>query len=103
MATGSTRSTTERSLFGSPCELPKRQLPTREDVFKAYCWKSYFDESLTRLHDRAQSLAEEVKNIYESASIPSNDIVTITVHIKRLVGKARELDKYPKSERCSEG
>ena len=102
MASICTRSVAEHSVFGAAAELPKRQIPTCEDVFKAYCWNLKADDTESKiLFKRAQMLAIEVKDIYTAASIPSIDLQCISVSIQRLISKARELEKYPKLKRTS--
>lgn len=45
MASICTSSVVEHSKFGPEAELPKRQIPTYEDVFKAYCWSLKADDT----------------------------------------------------------
>lgn len=56
---------------------------------------------LSGQHDRAKVIAEQVKEIYTRASIPSVDVNSIVVRIKRLIADMRNLDKYPQGKRSS--
>ena len=83
-----TRSIAEHSLFGAAAKLPKRQIPTYEDVFKAYCWSLKTDDTEPKLmFKRVKILAIEVKNVYTKASIPSIDLKSIAFSIQRLIFK----------------
>ena len=89
-------------MFGAAAKLPKQQIPTYEDVFKAYCWSLKTDDTEPKLmFKRVKMLAIEVKDIYTKASIPSIDLQSIAVSIHRLISKVRKLEKYPKLKRTS--
>ena len=45
MASICRRSVAEHSMFGATAELPKRQIPTYVDAFKAYCWSLKTDKT----------------------------------------------------------
>lgn len=81
MASICTSSVVEHSKFRPEAELPKRQIPTYEDVFKAYCWSLKADDTESKtLFKIAQMLAIEVQFIYTAPSIPSIDILFLLVY-----------------------
>lgn len=104
MASICTRSKTEHSIFGQAVQLPERQLPTCADVYKAYSWSQKQSESSDvgySVSDRMNLLAEQVKDIYSKASIPTVELYSVTVHLKRVIEKVNKLEKYPVSKRSS--
>ena len=96
-----TRSTTEHSIFGQPVKLPKRQLPTSEDVFKAYDFV-FKEGQITGIHEISTNVAMEVIQIFISASIPTTELTSVIVRIKRLVEQVHKLVKYPDSKKSSQ-
>jgi len=100
MASVSTRSATEHSILGQPAAFCKNKLPTSADVFRAYdyCVKT---AKASTVHERATFVAEEVKEIYDKASIPTTEVSSIVIRIKRLITKVQELGKYPDAKRSS--
>jgi hypothetical protein len=101
MATYATRSQTEHALFGYPADLPTTQLATCLDIVKCYLFHLHDDEQLSGSHDRAKVIANQVKEIYDKASIPSINVSSIVVRVKRLISLMRDLDKYPLGKRSS--
>ena len=100
MASVSTRSTTEHSILGQPTIFRKNQLPTYADVFRTYDF--YLKTStLSTAHERALAVAQQVKEIYETGSIPTVEISSIAIRIKRLVAKVQELGKYSEAKKSS--
>jgi hypothetical protein len=69
MASCGTRSKSRHSVFGFPKELAKNVLPTCEDVFRAYCYYQQLEPHYT-VNDVAKTVANEVTEIYKTASIP---------------------------------
>lgn len=102
MAAIHTRSTMEHSFFGQAAELPKRQLPTCADVFKAFSWLQTQSDQPTKESDRKKVLAEAVKDVYSKASIPTVELHSITLHIKRVIDKVNQLEKYLVSKKTSQ-
>src|SRR5579872_59989 len=102
MASIQTRSTTEHSFLGQAAELPERQIPTCGDVYKAYFWLQTQSEQPTKVSDRIKVLAELVKDVYTKASIPTVELHSISVHIKRVIDKVNAMEKYPMSKRSSQ-
>jgi hypothetical protein len=98
MASVKTRKSVEHSVFGIPQPLPTNQLPTSADVFRAYDYCLKFG-STSSLHERSSVVAEEVKQVYSSASIPTIEFDSIVKRVKRLVDKVKELGKYAKSKK----
>jgi hypothetical protein len=95
-----TRSATEHSILGQPAKLGKNQLPTSADVFKVYDY--YVKTAKTNsVHERATLVAHEVKEIYDAASIPTAELSSVVVRIKRLVAKVQELGKYSEAKKSS--
>ena len=74
------------------------QLPTSADVFRAYDYCLKFG-STSSLHERSSVVAEEVKQVYSSASIPTIEFHSIVKRVKSLVDKVKELGKYAKSKK----
>src|SRR5438552_5166641 len=101
MTTATTRRSTEHSIFGSTQPLPKSQLPTSADVFRAYHYYLKFNNS-SSLYDRSSMVAQEVKQIYDAASIPTIEIKSITKRVQRLVNKVQELGKYSECKKSSQ-
>ena len=101
MAVCSTRSSVEHSLFGNPSQLVHNMIPTCVDVFKAYCYNQTVDEISGSFHDRCKIIATAVKEIYVRASIPTIELNSIVVCVKRLVSKVHELEKYPDAKKSS--
>lgn len=93
MASVTTRSATEHSILGQPTVFPKNQLPTSADVFRAYDYYVKTAKAGT-VHERATLVAHEIKEIYNRASIPTAEVSSIVIRIKRLVAKVQELAKY---------
>lgn len=93
-----TRSVTE-TIFGQAAKLPTRQLPTCQDIFKAYCWNQKIVDHKESVAEQIKLLAEEVKDAYANSSIPTIDVHSIKVRIKRLISKVKELEKYPEGKR----
>src|SRR5688572_10125126 len=78
MASASTRSSTEHSILGQPKAFRKNQLPTSADVFRTYDF--YLKTStLSTAHERATLVAQEVKEIYHAASIPTATVSSIVI------------------------
>lgn len=101
MASVSTRSSTEHSLLGQPTAFRKNQLSTFADVFRIY--DSYLKTStLSIAHERAILVAQEVTKIYHATSIPTAEVSSIVILIKRLVAKVNELGKYSEAKKSSE-
>lgn len=98
MASVKTRQSVEHSVFGIPQPLPTTQLPTSADVFRAYNYCLKFG-STSSLHKRSSVVAEEVKQVYSSASIPTIEFSSIVKRIERLVEKVKELGKYAGSRK----
>ena len=84
MATCATRNQTEHPLFGYPVNPPTNQIPTCLDIAKCYLFHLYDDKHLARPHDLAKVIANQVKEIYDEASVPSIYIGSIVVRVKRL-------------------
>jgi hypothetical protein len=104
MASICTRSKTEHLIFGQPVQLPERQLPTCADIFRSYCWsqkQSDSSDECASVSDRINLLAERVKEVYSRASIPTVEFYSVTVHIKRVIEKVNQLEKYPLAKRES--
>src|SRR5215469_15115616 len=101
MASNKTRSKTQHAFFGQACELPKRQIPTCADVYRAYIWNQKKNEDVSRINDRIKLLAEEILSLYNQASIPVIEMHSVTVHIKRILDKVTGLEKYPTKSRSS--
>ena len=101
MACSETRSKVKHSVFGAPQELPKRQLPTCRDVFKAYLWYQFQSSSTFNIQRCAEVIYCDVKRLYDSASIPTIESKSIIIKVKRLIEKGQELRKYPLSKRSS--
>ena len=102
MASICTRSVGQHPVFGATAELPKQNIQTYEDVFKAYCWGFEADEAEPKLmFKRVKMSANVVKYIYTKMSIPSINLQCIAVSIQRLISKAHELKKYPKLKQTS--
>jgi len=100
MASVSTRSATEHGILEQPAAFCKNQLPTSADVFRAYDYYVKTAKAST-VHERATFVAEEVKEIYDRASIPTAEINSIVVRIKRLATKVQELGKYSDAKKSS--
>ena len=100
MASVTTRSTTEHSILGQPTEFRKNQLPTSADVFRAY---DYYVKTAkaSSVHERATFVAQEVIEIYDKASIPTVELSSVVIRIKRLVNKVQELGKYSDAKKSS--
>ena len=89
-------------MFAAAAKLPKRQIQTYEDVFKAYCCGLMTDDTEPKLMFKmVKILPIEVKDICTKASIPSIDLQSIAISIQRLISKARKLEKYSKLKRTS--
>ena len=101
MASCITRSKTEDAIFGQPPELPRSQLPTGEDIIKLYLLRYHADEQAETIHERSKSIASEVKEAYNRASIPTIGMNSITVHVKRIILQMHELKKYPEAKQSS--
>ena len=100
MASCSTRSRSRHSVFGFSKELTKNVLPTCEDIFRAYCFYRQKEEHLTS-NDIVTTVASEVTEIYNTASIPTIAFDSIMKKVKRLIEKGNDLRKYPDSKRTS--
>ena len=100
MASVTTRSATEHSILGQPTVFPKNQLPTSADVFRAYDYYVKTAKAGT-VHERATLVAHEIKEIYNRASIPTAEVSSIVIRIKRLVAKVQELAKYSDAKKSS--
>ena len=101
MAYSETRSKVKHSVFGAPKELPKRQLPTCRDVFKAYLWYQFHSSSNFNIQRCAEMIYSDLKRLYDNASIPTIEPKSIIIKVKRLIEKGQELRKYPSSKRSS--
>lgn len=84
MAAVKTRKSVEHSVFGIPQPLPTNQLPTSADVFRAYDYCLKFGNT-SSLHERSSVVAEEVKHVYSSASIPTIEFDSIVKRVKILI------------------
>ena len=100
MTSSCTRSRSRHSVFGFPQELISNVLPTCEDIFKAYCFYQQKEESLT-VNDIIKTVANEVTQVYHTASIPTIAFDSIVTKVKRLIEKGNDLRKYPESKRTS--
>ena len=100
MAFTITRSSTEHSILEQPAIFSKKQLPTSADVFREY---DYYlkNEKWSSAHERATLVAHEIKEIYDTSSIPSIEVNSIVIRIKRLVSKVHELCKYSDAKKSS--
>ena len=70
MATVKTRSETEHGILGQPRPFQTNQLPTSADVFKAYDYLLK-NNNCASVTERATVIANEIKALYNKASIPS--------------------------------
>ncbi|KAK0066184.1 hypothetical protein Bpfe_004305 [Biomphalaria pfeifferi] len=95
-----TRSSTEHSIFGNPQPMPKSQLPTSADVFRAYVYQLKFREC-SSVHGRSSLIGNEVKKICNTAGIPAIEINSVVKRVERLVAKVKELNKYSTSKKSS--
>ncbi|KAK0041400.1 hypothetical protein Bpfe_029201 [Biomphalaria pfeifferi] len=95
-----TRSSTEHSIFGNPQPMPKSQLPTSADVFRAYDYQLKFGEC-SSVHGRSSLIGNKVKKIYDTAGIPTIEINSVVKRVERLVAKVKELNKYSTSKKSS--
>ena len=100
MASSGTRSKSRHSVFGFPKELAKNVLPTCEDVFRAYCYYQQLETHQT-VNDVAKTVANEVTEVYNTASIPVIAFDSVVKKIKRLIERGNDLQKYPESKRTS--
>ena len=98
MTSSSTRNKHRHSVFGFPKELAKNLLPTREDVFRAYCSYQKKEKSV---NDIAKAVANDVIKLYVSANIPAIAFDSVVKKIKRLIEKGNDLRKYPEAKRTS--
>lgn len=101
MASTFTRSKTAHSFFGQAVQLPESQLPTCADICRAYSWRQRYSDQDSGVHERIRLLAEQVQQIYSKASIPTVELYSITLHIRRLIDNVTQLEKYPMSKRSS--
>lgn len=67
-----TRLSTQHSVFGQPVELPQRQLPTKEDVFRCFLWhrENSLTHELVTKRDLIKLTANDVIAVWNKASIP---------------------------------
>jgi len=100
MASIATRSVTVHNVTGQPIEFHKNQLPKCTDVFRAYQFHVNSGK-VTTVHERATLVAQEVKEMYDRASIPTVELISIVIRVKRLVAKVQSLGKYSKSKKSS--
>jgi len=102
MSACNTRSKTEHSIFGQPSELPKKQLPTSEDVFRAYDYCLKDEQCTGGIHQIATKIAEDVIQVYADACIPTVQLSCVIVKVKRLVEKVHKLGKYSENKKTSQ-
>ena len=79
MATCATRSQTEHAFFGYPVDLHTNQIPTCLDIVKCYLLHQHDDKHLSKPHDIAKFIANQVKEIYDKASVLSINVSSIVV------------------------
>ena len=88
----------EHSVFGAAAKLPKQQIPTYEDIFKAYSWSLKTDDIEPKLMFKRVKMLAKVKDDYTKASIPPIGLQSIAVSIQRLTSKACKLEKKSKHQ-----
>lgn len=84
MAARNTRKNTKHSIFGQPRKMSLIQLPTCEDVYRAYLY--YLNEGMksNTLLEISKIVANDVQQVYAKASIPTIEYKSIVFRIKRL-------------------
>ena len=100
MATVKTRSETEHGILGQPRPFQTNQLPTSADVFKAYDYLLK-NNNCASVTERATVIANEIKALYNKASIPTIAVSSLVIRIKRLINKVHELGKYSDRKKSS--
>ena len=97
-----TRTTSLTSVVGQPSKLPHTQLPTGADVYHAYLHETKnMKPKATSMHEVSNFLANELRQIYGNASIPTIQMGSIIQRIKKLVTKCQSLCKYSNCDRNS--
>ena len=73
MSASCTRSQTEHTLFGQAAELPQNVIPTSLDIIKSYLYHLQKGTYPNNIHNRAEGIANEVKEIYNKAVTNNRD------------------------------
>ena len=96
-----TRSATKHPLFGQLIDLLENQIPSYENVVKAFYnnQKTVLEISL---QERYSILADRVKCVYSKASIPTIEVNSTIIWIRRLMDKVHTLEKYSDAKRTSD-
>jgi hypothetical protein len=94
-----TRSKLINSVVGKPEPLCTSQLPTKEDIWRAFLY--YTKVNKRSKHHAATQIAEEIKIIYDRGGIPTIQLKSIANGIHRLVEKFKSLCKCTSAKRST--